>query len=220
MMKIVTTAAVALLFAVVAAADQPWDAAVEKAWQARELVPARIDTKTEIFDGDGTKLEIVTAVEHLDSWSAGEPVMKKAEQRTVIKKSGMSFGFKMGINANPLVAAHEGRVTHLRKGEQSVDGRACILYAFEERPADPKGQTWIGEAWIDPATGAAVKVAYRYKEPPKNVSAYELTIRYVLTDGRWTPATAHMDASGGFLFIKRTLKVDKTFADWTKRPAA
>jgi len=200
------------------AADQTWDAAVQKAWQARDLVPATVETKTEIFDGGGDKLEVVDTVERLDGWNGGEPVMKKEEKRTTIKKSGVKFELGLGINANPLVSAHDGRVATTRKGTESLDGRSCAVYTFEERPEDPKGKPHVGEVWIDSASGAAVKIVSRYKETPKNVSAYELTTRYELADGLWTPTSAHMDAAGGFLFFHRTIKVEKTFRGWMRRP--
>ena len=82
------TAALLLAAATAVAGDQPWDAAAEKAWRSRDLVPATIETKTKIFDGGGEKLEVVDEVEHLDGWSNGEPVMKKDERRTSSRSPG------------------------------------------------------------------------------------------------------------------------------------
>jgi hypothetical protein len=206
--------------ATVAFADQTWDTAVEKAWLARDLVPATVETKTEIFDGGGDKLEIVDTIERLNGWKGSEPVMQKNEKRTTLKKSGVKFELGVGINANPLVAAHDGRVSTARKGTERIDGLQCAVYTFEERPADPKGKAHVGEVWIDSASGAAVKIVSRYKTMPKNVSAYELTTHYTVADGLWTPTKVQMDAAGGVLFFRRTVKVEKTFTGWTRRPGA
>jgi len=209
--------AVLLVAATALAADQPWEAAVEKAWNARDLVAAKVETRTEIFDGDGRKLEVVEEVAHLDGWSGDEPLIGKERKRTVFRKSGMRFEMSLSANANPLVAAHDGRVSISRRREENSAGCRCVIYSFEERPADSKGQVAVGEVWIDSALGAAVKVVYRFREMPANVSSYVMTLGYTTSAGQWAPATVHMEAAGGFLFFHRMLKVDKTFSGWTRK---
>ncbi len=195
--------------------DPLWEAAEERAWRSRNLVAGVITTRTEIADGDGQTLEIIDETDRLTGWAAGKPVRASDSKRTVVHKSGMSVKFNLASGSNVFIAAREGRVTHTFLRDETLNGRRCAVYRVKERPSAEKADKAVaGEVWIDRAGAVPVQGVYQPVTMPSNVKSYRMTITYALTGDHWAPARARIEASGGMMFVKRKLKVEKHFSDW------
>jgi hypothetical protein len=198
-----------------AAGDPVWDAAEERAWRSRDLQAGLITTRTEIGNGDET-LEIVEETERLTGWSAGQPVRTTETTRTVVHKSGMSVKINLSSAGNVFVAAREGRLARAYVRDETLNGRRCAVYHVEERPAPGKKDTAVaGEVWIDREGNIPIQGVFHPVKLPPNVKTYGMTIQYGLVGDYWAPSHASIQMSGGAMFIKRTLNVEKAFSGWT-----
>lgn len=213
---LLTLLAAATALPLFAATDSLWEAAEERAWRSRDLVAGLITTRTEIADGDGQTLEIIDETERLTGWEAGKPVRQSDSKRTVVHKSGVSVKFNLASGSNVFIAAREGRVKRTFLRDETLNGRRCAVYRVEERPSPgkPDKAPVAGEVWIDRAAAVPVQGVYQPVTLPSNVKSYRMTITYALTGDHWAPTRARIEASGGMLFVKRKLKVEKQFSGW------
>jgi hypothetical protein len=105
--------------------------------------------------------------------------------------------------------------------EVVVDGRPCAIFEFEhpEVEQDEDGDksrevTVTGTAWLESGTGVPVMVEYTTDPLPKRVKRMVTTIKYNYGGpDSWYPASLHLEATGGFLFIKKHFHMDMTFSD-------
>lgn len=205
-----------MVLAATLANDPLWAAAEERAWKSRELVAGVITTRTEIADGDGETLEIIDETERLTGWNAGQPVRTSETKKTVVRKSGVSVKFNFSSGSNVFIAAREGRLTRTFLRDEMLDGRRCAVYRVQERPAAGKEEKAMsGEVWIDREAAVPVRGVYSPVKLPSNVKAYRMTITYELRGEQWAPSRASIEAAGGMMFVKRKLKVEKRFSEWT-----
>ena len=232
------------------AADQDplWDRAVATVALAGRFVASRIETHTEVYNGGGKLMETSDMIQTLTGWNDQEPIRKSEVKRDVVQQSGLTVGIDLGARDNPFFASAEGRASHVRAGEDTLDGRNCIIYRFEEIPpagvpsqgavspqgsvpsqgvVSPSGEhrddtgTLVGTAWLERETGTPLKMVYRPKQMPKHVSVYDLTVCFVvLPDGSTVPRTLDMQMKAGFLWYKRVVRLHKSFSAWTTPPDA
>jgi hypothetical protein len=204
--------------------DPLWDRAVATIALASRSVASRIETRTEVYNGKEERMETQDKIETLTGWNGQEPIRKSETTRNVVKKSGLTVSIDMGAKDNPFFASSEGRATHERAGEDTLDGNRCIIFRFEETP--PSGTKdeigpLVGTAWVERETGAPLKVLYRPKKMPKHVSASTLTLLFsVLPDSSTVPRALDMQMKAGFLWYKRVVRLHKNFSGWTTPPDA
>lgn len=213
--------------AVRAAEQEPlWDQAVATIALAGRSVASRIETRTEVYNGKGERMETHGKVQTLTGWNGQEPLRKTDATHDVVQRSGLTVAIELGARDNPFFASLEGRATHERAGEDTLDGRRCILFRFEETPApaaagrseDGIGPL-IGVAWLDRDTGDPLKIVYRPKEMPKHVSVYELAVEFsAQPDGSTVPRSLDLEMKAGFLWYQRVVRLHKGFYDWTMPP--
>ncbi len=204
--------------------DPLWSIAADSVWRAEKAVASLIITRTEISDGSGKKMESVEEVQTLTGWDREKPLVKTETRKDVVKDSGMTVRIDVKPTDNPFYASRQGLVAYNRIAEDTLEGKSCVRYHFEEAPGatDKTDQgPVVGTAWIERETGLPVKVEYRPKKLPSRVSAYTMTILFqARPDGSVVPREAGLEMTGGFLFIKRVVQIHKSFSDWTKAPVA
>jgi hypothetical protein len=222
----------AVRFGAARAADRDpiWDRAVATISLASRSVASCIETHAEVYNGRGDRMETHDKTQTLTGWNGQEPIWKSEVKHDVTQKSGLTVGIDLGARDNPFFASSEGRASHERVGEDTLNGRSCIVFRFEERPppaAPPtvgKGEETgivVGTAWLDRETGIPLKMVYHPKEMPKHVSVYDLTVYFsVLPDGSTVPRELDMQMKAGFLWYKRVVRLHKSFSDWTTSPDA
>jgi len=197
-----------------AGTDPLWDAAEERAWRSRDLVAAVVTTRTEIADGDGDTLEVIEDTQRVTGWNAGKPVHKNETKHTVVRKAGMNVKFNFSGNS-VFVASREGRLTRAFVRNETLNGQRCAVYRVEERPAPGKPEkAMAGEIWIDRDTSVAVQGVYQTVTLPPNVKSYRMTVAYNVVGDRWALSRASINITGGTMFVKRQLQVEKTFSGW------
>jgi hypothetical protein len=200
--------------------DPLWTAAVDHAVKSRNLVATTITTRTEIRDGDSKVLEIVKDNDRLTGWNGSEPQRKKETTREVVKKAGISIEMRVRANGNVFLASREGRVTMRFVRNETVSGRSCAVYHYDERPATAGGDNYSGEAWIERETGRPVQVSYTIKPLPAHCTAFKATVSYeTRPDGLFVIKRLVSDMAGGQFFIKRQVHIEKDFTGWTAPPA-
>lgn len=202
--------------------DPLWVRATASASLAKNAVASRIVTRTEVFDGGGKKLESNEKVEELTGWDGEKPLIKSETKWDVGKAPGMGFRLTVKATDNPFYASRQGLVTYNRVGEDTLDGKSCVRFQFEEAPAptDKSGEgPTVGTAWVERESGLPVKVESHPKKLPAHASAYTVTMLFeVRPDGSAVPREVHVDTRGGFLFIKRVVRLHQNLTDWTTPP--
>ena len=214
--------------------DPLWDRAVATVGRANRSVASRIETRTEVYNGDEKRMETHGKIQTLTGWNGREPIWKTERTHDVVQKSGLTVAIDFGAKDNPFFASSEGRASYERAGEDTLDGHRCIIFRFEETPAPPvpsqgavpsKGAKedevgpLVGTTWLDRETGTPLKLVYRPKKLPKHVSAYELAVYFtVLPDSSTVPRALDMQMKAGFLWYKRVVRLHKNFSDWTTPP--
>ncbi len=210
--------------------DPLWNRAVATVTQAGGSVASRIETRTEVYNGDEELMEAHDKIQTLAGWNGQEAMWKTERTHTVVQKSGLTVAIDLGAKDNPFFASSEGRASQERAGEDTLDGHSCIIFRFEETPPpsapsqrekkDEIGPL-VGTAWLDGETGTPHKLVYCPKKLPKHVSVYELTVYFsVLPDSSTVPRALDMHMKAGFLWYKRIVRLHKNFSGWTRPPDA
>jgi hypothetical protein len=216
-----------LVFALAAAGTSPstedplWARAAASVSLAKNAVASRIVTRTEVFDGSGKKMESVEEVQKLTGWDGEKPLVKTETKRDVVRDSGLKVRIELKATDNPFYASRQGLVAYNRTGEDTLDGKNCVRFQFEEAqgPADKSEGPIVGTAWVERESGLPVKVEYHPKKLPARVSAYTMTVLFEgRPDGSAVPREADLEMKGGFLFIKRVVRLHKSLIDWTTTP--
>jgi len=210
--------------------DPLWDRAVATVALAGGSVASRIETRTEVYNGDEERMETHDVIQTLTGWNGQEAIWKTERTHDVVQKSGLTVAIDLGAKDNPFFASSEGRASHERAGEGTLDGHSCIIFRFEETPppfvpsqGEKKDEIGplVGTAWLDGETGTPRKLVYRPKKMPKHVSVYELTVYFsVLPDSSTVPRALDMQMKAGFLWYKRIVRLHKNFSGWTTPPDA
>ena len=202
--------------------DLLWSRATASVSLARNAVASRIVTRTKVFDGSGKKMESVEEVQELTGWDGEKPLMKSETKRDVVRDSGLKVRIDLKATDNPFYASRQGLVAYNRVGEDTLDGKSCVRFHFEEAqsPTDKSGEgPVVGTAWVERESGQPIKVEYHPKKLPARVSAYTMTVLFQgRPDGSAVPREAHLEMRGGFLFIKRVVQLHKNLTDWTTTP--
>jgi hypothetical protein len=98
-----------------------------------------------------------------------------------------------------------------------IDGKSAIAYEFTEQADEDK--TITGTAWLEATTGIPIRVQYVTDPLPKRVKRMVTTMEYEYAgpDSLIVRQTS-IEATGGFLFIKKHFQMDMTFGEYWRLP--
>ncbi len=108
--------------------------------------------------------------------------------------------------------------------EQVIDGKHCAVFEFEDRregdeDGDDDGLVFTGKAWLETGTGIPVRIEFTSDPLPKRVKRMDTTVTYEYAGpDSWYARSTHVEATGGFLFIKKHFRMDMTFSDYWRLP--
>lgn len=207
-----------------AAAEAPdplWEKAVDATWRGKDLIPGRIATRTEIYDGAGNKLEVVNDVDELTGWQGTTPLRKKETKKEILKKSGINLELRFDSNHrdNTFFAFREGRVTILRRTDEILNGADCAVFAFDQKPGGDDDEAQEGAIWVDKGTGLPVREETRSKKQGSKTLGGVMVLSFgKVLDGLTVPLDLRFETSGAMLFVKRKVTVTTEFQNWVRRP--
>ncbi len=218
--------------------DPLWQKAVELSEKSKDLVPGTIESFMQEVDKHG---EPKDAEKNRRSWGKlylrddgeieyepvkvikdGEDITEEERARDREReeeKDGESESFSTE-GYSPFAADAQERISIERLDETELIGeQSLVVYEFVERPEGEGGEEVTGTAWFDAETGIPTRIEYTTDPLPKRVKRMITTIEYdysepdTLVAGRMI-----LDASGGFLFIKKHFHVEMKFDDYWRLP--
>lgn len=207
--------------------DDLWQKAVKIAEQNQAWVPGLVVTRTEEL---GKKDKVKHVEEMQMKLSLGEDG-QLAEDVTLFKdgkeveyvpeeeeKSDDSEEVSLEISAdfwNPDV--QKMMTVTVRDQRKDILGKTCVAHDFIQKITEKEHIK--GTAWIEENTGIPVEVQFTQNPLPKHVKQMTSTIRYqYISEGDWYPQEILMEASGGFLFIKKKFRITTSFSNYWKAP--
>jgi hypothetical protein len=108
--------------------------------------------------------------------------------------------------------------------EEVIDGKRCAVFEFEDRRGrdeedEDDDMIFTGKAWLETGTGIPVKIEFTSDPLPKRVKKMDTMVMYEYAgpDSLYARST-HVEATGGFLFIKKHFRMDMTFSDYWRLP--
>ena len=102
-------------------------------------------------------------------------------------------------------------------GNVKCTGFSYALTGSYKEKGKKKDVTYTGKAWLDSGNGTPVKIEYTQKPLPSMAKTMTTNLTYKFApDGKCYPTDMLMDASGGFLFIKKRFRLMMTFSDYWK----
>ena len=124
------------------------------------------------------------------------------------KERSMRVGMKSPFEASEL---DKHRFTLV--GPDPADPNRLTI-RFEPK-GKPSPETSVGEAVVDAATGAVVRIRFRPADNPKFVDSLDVQMEY----GAATPegpalSRVTIDGAGGILFVKKRMKMTVTLSDY------
>ena len=125
----------------------------------------------------------------------------------------------------PFDPEHQDGMTVVATGDvEVVGGRNCTVFDFEDdRKGDDEDDdddmVFVGKVWLDAESGAPLKLEYTTDPLPKRVKKMITTVLYDFTaPDTWRAASMSVQATGGFLFIKKHFHMNMTFGDYWRMP--
>jgi hypothetical protein len=98
-----------------------------------------------------------------------------------------------------------------------IGGRSTVLYSFTDQSDD--GVVISGDAWLDRATGAPVKIEYTPDPLPKRVKRMVTTMEFEhIGPDSLIVKRMSVEVTGGILFIKKHFHMDMVFDDYWRLP--
>jgi len=153
--------------------------------------------------------EVIRFVRDGKDDTAGEK-KRRAEAKAEPPRKGGSI--RIGAKS-PLDAAEQAKHRFTLVGPDSADPNR-VKIRFEPK-GKPSPETSIGEAVVDAATGAIVRLRYRPADNPKFVDRMDIQMEY----GASTPegpalSRVSIEGAGGLLFVKKRMRVTMTLSDY------
>ncbi|MES2163920.1 MAG: hypothetical protein V4476_22400 [Pseudomonadota bacterium] len=157
---------------------------------------------------------------HIQRWEKnGTPIRMSPDGSEPPKKSALALALAERFANHPdeLFQTPESMVA---LGAASIDNRALSLYEVHGRFINGKLPI-NAKVWLDPASGALVKVAGAVTSAPvPGVKSIHFTLLYRTdSEGRSLPAKLTLDYSVNFFFHSGKILFAQEFVDWEKRPA-
>lgn len=106
------------------------------------------------------------------------------------------------------------------EGRENIGDASCVCFEFrysEKAKSRSKGKATLvfGKAWIDEASGRAVKIEFTTDPLPKHVRSMRTTIFYGFdADSSWVLKQMTFEARGGLLIFEKRIRGDIRFSDY------
>lgn len=172
------------------------------------------ETWSRLFLGEDGKVdfETIKVLENGEDITAEE---KAKERQRDDEEDGKSHSVR---GYDPFDADSQSKMKAVRLDTTDIiDGRATVLYEFTEHSQDDKIMT--GRAWLDAAGGVPVRIEYTSDPLPKRVKRMITTLEYeYMPPESLIVRRMGVDATGGFLFIKKHFHMDMTFSEYWRLP--
>lgn len=125
---------------------------------------------------------------------------------------GKERSIKIGAKS-PFEASEQPKHRFTLVGPDAADPSRLTI-RFEPK-GKPSPETSIGEAVVDPETGAILRLRFRPSDNPKFVDRMDVQMEY----GAETPegpalSRVSIEGAGGILFIKKRMKMTVTLSDY------
>lgn len=193
-----------------------WQAVAQHAREVAGLVPGRVESQTEVRDGDDKVRGTVREVAILKGWQEGKPAYEVKREES--GKPGITVTLQFTGQSTPFFAASEGELRLKKMASEVGEGRCLIRYDFAmtqvaKRNGGP--MTFEGIAWLDGATGSPVKVISRPTDLATPIKKWELTLSFPPETGAPPlPRQATLRMEVGTLFWKRTVVLTQYLMEW------
>jgi hypothetical protein len=211
--------------------DDLWQKAVKIAEQNQAWVPGLVVTRTEELGKEdkvkhvddmqvklslGEDGQIEEDVTLFKDGKEVEYVPKKEEKSEEKSNDSEEVSFKISADFwNPDV--QKMMTVTVRDQRKDILGKTCVAHDFIQKITEKEHIK--GTAWIEENTGIPVEVQFTQKPLPKHVKQMTSTIRYqYISESDWYPQEMLMEASGGFLFIKKRFRITTNFSNYWKAP--
>ncbi len=193
-----------------------WSLAVKIADRNKNWIPGTIDSTSEEYDPAGNikkvtelKMKIYRGVsndmrsdvlKYIEN-GADLTEKRKMDQEESLKKDG-DFNQVLNIGFGALIPFYPDEQTNLeyKSTGRSVtnDGNLYTVYEFKRKSTNNSFQQ--GEAWLDSASGAPLRISYIIKPLPKYVFSLTNEVFFKSEKGRWYIDRVRLDGIGGFFF--------------------
>ncbi len=200
---------------------------VDKHGQPKDDKGQEVWTRLRLGDDGEVEAEVVKILDDGEDVTEKEKAKeeKKETEQGDDEEDGEGDGFTMEGYA-PFDPEHqEGLDVRATGEEEVVGGRRCAVFEFvdvrerEDEDDDDETVTVTGRAWLEVGTGTPFKVEYTTDPLPKRVKKMNTTVFYELDEpGSWRAGSMNVQATGGFLFIKKHFNMDMTFDDYWRMP--
>jgi hypothetical protein len=120
---------------------------------------------------------------------------------------------------SPFASGSQERISIVRSETgEFVDGKNTVIYEFTEHAEDDEEVS--GKAWLEVGTGVPVKIEYTVDPLPKRVKRLVTTMEYgYIAPDSLVVKRMFIEATGGFLFIKKHFHMNMYFSDHWRMPA-
>lgn len=221
--------------------DSLWQKAIAVGEANRDWVPGVMLSTVETLDDQGKpkgvkqtwmrfslgpdgqiKTELTKALEDGKDVTAAEQARSKAEQakkRDDGKKGEKSGGITLEFGSGDHIFGSATAATTSVKplGEKKTLGdKRCVSYTFTQKRKE--GETLEGTAWLEEGTGVPARVQYAPRPLPKHTKKMQTTIDYEYSpEGSWYARSYTVEGSGGFLWIKKTMRIRIEFSEYWRK---
>lgn len=93
-----------------------------------------------------------------------------------------------------------------------LDGRTVVPYHFQVHDKDGDGS--FGTTWLDPTTGAPVRIDYTFEKMPMFVEKVAIRADFQVKDNRVETCRLEFTATGTFFMLKKTFHGLQTLKDY------
>jgi hypothetical protein len=224
--------------AIPAPADTLWSRAVRIASASGDWRPGRTVVRTEHLTKDGRvrSVEEVTLAHGTGvQGDEASPVLVRfmrdgvdvTEEERAKRASGREGGGarrgggegrrgSLTVGGTPFHPQSQASVSFRRTSERrSIAGRDC--QGFDYSRTDENGKQLVGTAFLDTRTGAPLLLRERPDPLPRFAERVWVTTRFRYEGpDEWYPTRIEVDASGGFLFVKKSVRTTIDLLDYRR----
>jgi len=179
------------------------------------------------LDEDGeVEGELVKVLDNGEDITEEERARREEEERENEDEGGDDDRSVTMEGYMPFDPEHQDGMNFHATGDlEVVNGRRCAVFEFEderkgEDEDDDDDDTVVtGKVWLELEKGVPMKMEYTTDPLPKRVKKMNTTVVFEFTDpDTWRPASMSVEATGGFLFIKKHFHMHMTFDDHWRMP--
>lgn len=207
--------------------DTLWQKALIIAEANQDFVPGFMIMRMEELDKNGKVKSITETWTRLTLGENGEleydtiKILKDGEDVTnEPKKSGKSES--VSVKVNPFDPDVQDDVSVNRTDRQEViNDKQCVIYEFVQKTEDEKEDEKVlsGTAWLEKETGVPVQIQFKTDPLPKHTKRMLTTMCYeFIPEESWHLKEMIMEATAGFLWIKKHFRVTVNFSEHWKKP--